>query len=42
MAEVKLAEALAVLDVLKAPGPGSLSSAEKYRVGESARRRARS
>lgn len=37
MAEVKLAEALAVLDVLKAPGPGSLSSLEKYRAGQAAR-----
>ncbi len=37
MAEVKLAEAAAVLDVLKAPGPGSLSSAEKHRAGEAAR-----
>ena len=37
MAEVKLTEALAVLDVLKAPGPGSLTSAEKYRVGEMTR-----
>ena len=37
MAEVKLAEALAVLDVLKAPGPGSLTSEEKFRAGEAAR-----
>jgi len=37
MAEVKLVEALAVLDVLKAPGPGSLTSAEKFRVGQAAR-----
>ncbi|WP_322153047.1 IS3 family transposase [Paratractidigestivibacter sp.] len=37
MAEVKLAEALAVLDVLKAPGPGSLSNEEKYLAGEAAR-----
>lgn len=37
MAEVKLAEALAVLDVLKAPGPGSLTSAERYRAGQAAR-----
>ena len=37
MAEVKLAEALAVLDVLKAPGPGCLTSAEKFRAGEAAR-----
>ncbi len=33
MAEVKLAEALAVLDVLKAPGPGSLTSEERYLAG---------
>ena len=32
VAEVRLAEALAVLDVLKAPGPGSLSNAEKHRA----------
>lgn len=38
MAEVKLAEALAVLDVLKAPGPGSLTNAEKFRAGEAARK----
>lgn len=37
LAEVRLAEALAVLDVLKAPGPGSLSNMEKRRVGEMAR-----
>lgn len=37
LAEVRLAEALAVLDVLKAPGPGSLSSMEKRRAGERAR-----
>lgn len=37
MAEVKLAEALAVLDVLKAPGPGSLTNEEKFRAGEAAR-----
>lgn len=37
MAEVKLAEALAVLDVLKAPGPGCLTNAEKYRAGQAAR-----
>ena len=37
VAEVRLAEALAVLDVLKAPGPGSLSNAEKHRAGEMAR-----
>lgn len=37
VAEVRLAEALAVLDVLKAPGPGSLSNAEKRRAGEAAR-----
>lgn len=36
-AEVRLAEALAVLDVLKAPGPGSLSNQEKRRAGEMAR-----
>lgn len=34
VAEVRLAEALAVLDVLKAPGPGSLSNSEKYRAGQ--------
>lgn len=39
MAEVKLAEALAVLDVLKAPGPASLTSEEKWRAGELARGR---
>ena len=37
-AEVRLAEALAVLDVLKAPGPGSLTNEEKHRAGEAARR----
>lgn len=37
MAEVKLAEALAVLDVLKAPGPGSLTNEEKYLAGQAAR-----
>ena len=37
MAEVKLAEALAVLDVLKAPGPGSLTSEEKFLAGQAAR-----
>lgn len=37
VAEVRLAEALAVLDVLKAPGPGSLSNQEKRRAGEAAR-----
>lgn len=36
-AEVRLAEALAVLDVLKAPGPGSLTNEEKFRAGEAAR-----
>ena len=36
-AEVRLAEALAVLDVLKAPGPGSLTNEEKHRAGEAAR-----
>ncbi len=39
MAEVKLAEALAVLDVLKAPGPASLTSEEEWRAGELARGR---
>ena len=39
MVEVKLAEALAVLDVLKAPGPASLTSMEKWRAGELARER---
>ncbi len=33
MAEVKLAEALAVLDVLKAPGPGCLTNEEKFLAG---------
>ena len=37
MAEVKLAEALAVLDVLKAPGPGSLTNGEKFLAGQAAR-----
>lgn len=37
VAEAKLFEAMAVLDVLKVPGPGSLTSAEKYRAGEAAR-----
>ena len=37
MTEVKLVEALAVLDVLKAPGPGCLTNAEKYRAGQAAR-----
>ena len=37
LAEVKLAEALAVLDVLKAPGPGCLTNAEKYLAGQAAR-----
>lgn len=37
VAEVRLAEALAVLDVLKAPGPGSLSNMEKHRAGRAAR-----
>ena len=41
MAEVKLAEALAVLDVLKAPGPGSLTNREKYLAGEAARAQGR-
>ena len=37
MAEVKLAEALAVLDVLKAPGPGCLANEEKCLAGQAAR-----
>ena len=37
VAEVRLAEALAGLDGLKAPGPGSLSNAEKHRAGRAAR-----
>lgn len=37
MAEVRLAEALAVLDVLKAPGPSFLSNREKHRAGQAAR-----
>lgn len=37
MAEVKLAEALAVLDVLIAPGPGSLTSEERHLAGQAAR-----
>lgn len=37
MAEVKLVEALAVLDVLKAPGPGCLTNEEKYLAGQAAR-----
>lgn len=37
MAEARLAEALAVLDVLKAPGPGSLTSEERYLAGQAAR-----
>jgi putative transposase len=41
MAEVKLAEALAVLDVLKAPGPGSLTNEEKFLAGEAARAQSR-
>lgn len=40
VAEVRLAEALAVLDVLKAPGPSFLSNAEKHRAGEKARKMA--
>ena len=36
-AEVRLAEALAVLDVLKAPGPGCLTNEEKYLAGQAAR-----
>ena len=35
MAEVKLAEALAVLDVLKAPGPASLTSTETLSIPKS-------
>jgi putative transposase len=41
MTEVKLAEALAVLDVLKAPGPGSLTNREKFLAGEAARAQGR-
>lgn len=41
LAEVRLAEALAVLDVLKAPGPSSLTNAEKHRAGEKARKTAK-
>lgn len=37
VAEARLAEALAVLDVLKAPGPSSLSNWEKHRAGQRAR-----
>lgn len=37
MAEARLAEALAVLDVLKAPGPASLTGEERWRAGELAR-----
>lgn len=37
MAEVRLAEALAVLDVLKAPSPSSLKNSTKHRAGERAR-----
>ena len=37
VAEVRLAEALAVLDVLKAPGPSSLKNEAKHRAGEMAR-----
>lgn len=37
MVEVKLAEAPAVLDVLKAPGPGSLTNGEKLLAGQAAR-----
>lgn len=36
-AEARLAVALGVLDALKAPGPGSLTSEEKYRAGQAAR-----
>lgn len=35
--EVRLAEALAVLDVLKAPGPSFLTNTEKHRAGQIAR-----
>lgn len=38
-AEIRLAEALAVLGVLKAPGPVSLTNEEKWRTGELARER---
>lgn len=37
VAEVRLAEALAVLDVLKAPSPSSLSNTMKHRAGEMAK-----
>ena len=37
VAERRLYEALAVLDALKAPGPASLTSAEKYLAGQRAR-----
>lgn len=37
LAEVRLAEALAVLDTLKAPGPSSLSNSEKHRAGRRAK-----
>lgn len=37
MAEVRLAEAAAVLDVLKAPGPASLGNVEKHLAGRAAR-----
>ena len=37
MAEVRLAEAAAVLDVLKAPGPASLENVEKHLAGRAAR-----
>lgn len=37
VAEVRLAEALAVLDVLKAPSPSSLKNETKHRAGEMAR-----
>ncbi len=36
VAEVKLADALAVLDVQKATGPGSLTNAEKFLAGQAA------
>ena len=37
MAEVKLAETLAVLDIQKAVGPTCLTNAEKRLVGQAAR-----
>jgi transposase InsO family protein/transposase len=38
LAEVRLAEALAVLDVLKVPDPSSLKNTEKYSIGLRAQR----